>query len=151
LIERAPRRLARPALGAFALAVALAGVGACTDAKRGEAGLVLRAIEVARAAPNDAKRAPTEALAKVACSAPDVCRARDLCADAFRHLVAGVEGESRVREQMRELAPDAAATPERAKALEAELDRAEAELEAARAALRPCEQAATEMRRTHRI
>jgi hypothetical protein len=44
---------------------------------------VARAIEVLRQAPNPAKAAPLAALAKLPCSAPDVCQTRDRCREAY--------------------------------------------------------------------
>lgn len=80
------------ALGALALPWCLLGCPASRDAEVAtSAGHVARAIEALRSAPNDAKRAPLEALAKVSCASPEVCAVRDACQAAYKLHVEAVE------------------------------------------------------------
>ena len=130
-------------------AASWAVVPGCADGARAEADAVRRAIDVARDAPNEAKREPAERLARTPCSAADVCLARDVCADALRHLASGVETGRSVRSAV---AADGGSLDDgRRRALEADLDRADAELAAARAGWGSCEAAVAAMRRAHRI
>ena len=55
------------------------------------AGQVARAVEALRNAPNEAKRAPLEALGKVKCASPEVCAVRDACSKAYTLHVEAVE------------------------------------------------------------
>lgn len=148
--------MTRARAGAIALRLATiaatcSAVG-CPDDHRGEAAEVLRAIDAARDASGVARRGPVDALAHVPCSAPDVCRARDACADAFAHFAAGAEAEARVRASMRALAADGGALPaERLSALDAELDAAQREVDAARAGLDACERESRALRRAHAL
>src|SRR5690242_7148430 len=86
---------ARPAC--LALLVAIAGCGR-SDQERSQAAKVLRALEVVRAAPNQAKRRPADELAHEPCTSPVVCSARDRCAEAYHHLAVGTEAAQRVKD-----------------------------------------------------
>jgi hypothetical protein len=144
---------ARPALIGL-LALLFAGCGK-SDRDRVEAGRVLRALEVVRAASNENKRRPTEELATTPCSSPIVCGARDSCAEAYQHLAVGTAAALRVKseldriEKQMDKQPDAGA--EKMAELASELDRADREIGGARDSLRRCEEAASLMRRTFGI
>jgi hypothetical protein len=125
------------------------------DRDRVEAGHVLRALEVVRAASNENKRRPTDELATTPCSSPIVCGARDSCAEAYQHLARGTEAALRVKSELDRIEkqidkqPDAGA--EKMAELAGELDRADREIGGARDSLRRCEEAASLMRRTFGI
>ncbi len=123
-------------------------IGACENRGREEAAGVMRALDLLRAAPNDHKRAPLEALSRQPCSQPIVCATRDRCAGVYRHLA---DAEARMQEMTESLAKGAPATPEAKNALSSQLDRAEAEIEGFRRELSACEEAASRMRRTYGI
>lgn len=138
------------------LGIAALGAG-CGKGERDrtEAGRVLRALEVVRAAPNENKRRPAEELATTPCSSPIVCGARDSCAEAYQHLARGTDAALRVKneldriEKQMEREPDAGA--DKMAELAGELDRADREIGGARDSLRRCEEAASLMRRTFGI
>lgn len=79
------------ALGALALLWCLAACSSRDAELAASAGQVARGIEALRNAPNDAKRAPLEALAKVTCASPEVCAVRDACHAAYKLHVEAVE------------------------------------------------------------
>jgi hypothetical protein len=125
------------------------------DRDRVEAGRVLRALEVVRAASHDNKRRPAEELATTPCSSPIICGARDSCAEAYQHLARGTDAALRVKneldriEKQMETQPEAGA--DKMAELAGELDRADREIGGARDSLRRCEEAASLMRRTFGI
>jgi hypothetical protein len=125
------------------------------DRNRVEAGRVLRALEVVRAAPNENKRRPADELATTPCSSPVVCGARDSCAEAYQHLATGTAAALRVKNELDRMEgqmqkdPDAGA--DKMAELAGELDRADREIGGARDSLRRCEEAASLMRRTFGI
>jgi hypothetical protein len=125
------------------------------DRGRVEAGRVLRALEVVRAAPNENKRRPADELATTPCSTPVVCGARDSCAEAYQHLATGTAAALRVKNELDRMEgqmqkdPDAGA--DKMAELAGELDRADREIGGARDSLRRCEEAASLMRRTFGI
>ena len=121
---------------------------ACQNRGREEAAGVMRALDLLRAAPNDQKRAPLEALAKVPCSLPTVCAARDHCAGVYRHLA---DAEDRMQAMAETLTKGPPPTAEAKNALSTQLVRAEAEIDDFRRELRVCEEAASRMRRTYGI
>jgi hypothetical protein len=143
------------------LSVSFLGIAALSagcgkgERDRTEAGRVLRALEVVRAAPNENKRRPAEELATTPCSSPIVCGARDSCAEAYQHLARGTDAALRVKneldriEKQMEREPDAGA--DKMAELAGELDRADREIGGARDSLRRCEEAASLMRRTFGI
>jgi hypothetical protein len=152
-------RSGRDRLRTFGIAVLVAAgplIGGCdraADRDRYEASAVLRALEIVRAAPNEAKRRPADELAQVPCTSPIVCGARDSCADAYQHLARGTEAAMRVKselDQMEQHPPDAGAN-EKMTALSNELDRADKEISGAKDGMRKCEEAASLMRRTFGI
>lgn len=129
---------------ALTLASSLVGCGRCPN--RAESSRVLRALDLLIAAPNEAKAEPLQALKEAPCSAPAICDARDRCVFAFQHLVEGMRIEKEVQDGIARLEREGGSTAQ-VDALEAELDRAERELEAARAAIPECERAASDLRR----
>jgi hypothetical protein len=80
-----------PVLGAFALPWCLLACPSHEAEVAASAGHVARAIEAVRNAPNDAKRAPLDALSKTACASPEVCAVRDACSKAYTLHVEAVE------------------------------------------------------------
>lgn len=80
-----------PVLGALALPWCLLACPSRDAEVAASAGQVARAIEAVRNAPNDAKRAPLDALGKTACASPDVCAVRDACSKAYTLHVEAVE------------------------------------------------------------
>jgi hypothetical protein len=130
--------------GALAL---FAGCGRSPD-ERIEAGRVLRALEVVRAAPNEAKRRPAEELSHITCSSPVVCGARDTCAQAYRHLALGTEAAMHVKKELDNLEREPSVDGGRIAELSTELDQAGAEIDGARESMHGCEEAASLMRRT---
>jgi len=133
--------------GVLTLALALLAFG-CRDRGREEAVRVMRALEQVRAAPNDRKQTPVEALAMVPCSQPIVCAARDRCAGVYQHLA---QAEDRMRGMSESLKHDPPRTTEAIAELSSQLDRAEAEVNGFRQELSGCEEAASLMRRTYGI
>jgi hypothetical protein len=139
------------------LAVAVAFGAGCdkSDRDRAEAGRVLRALEVVRAAPNENKRRPADELRTTPCSSPIVCGARDSCADAYQHLARGTDAALRVKSELDRLEKQIETQPEagaeKMTELAGELDRADREIGGARDSLRRCEEAASLMRRTFGI
>jgi hypothetical protein len=121
---------------------------ACKSSGREEAAGVMRALDLLRDAPADLKKDPTEALARVPCSLPIVCAARDRCAGVYRHLA---EAEGRMQSIKERILRDPPKTAQAVAELEAELDRAQIEVNGFARELRGCEQAASLMRRTYGI
>jgi hypothetical protein len=142
--------------GIFAVA---AGCERSADRERYEASAVLRALEVVRAAPNEAKRRPADELAHTPCTSAVVCGARDSCAQAYQHLAIGTEAALRVKSELDRLEQSPApATQDGGKSpadqmaeLSSELDRADKEISGAKESMRKCEEAASLMRRTYGI
>jgi len=120
----------------------------CGNRGRDEAAGVMRALDLLRAAPDDQKRGPLEALSRVPCSRPVVCAARDRCAGVYRHLA---DAEDRMQAMTERLANDPPRTAEAKDAFKSQLDRAEAEIDDFRRELGSCEQAASRMRLTFGI
>ena len=138
----------------LALSAGMAAPGtACgrRDHDRSEAAKVLRALEVVRAAPNEAKRRPADELAHEPCSSSLVCSARDSCAEAYQHLARGTEAALRVKKELDKVEGDLQVSPAKMTELSKELDRADTEISGARDSLRRCEEAASLMRRTFGI
>jgi hypothetical protein len=81
----------RPSSRKLALAAFL---GACSGNQEAgakhSAARVTRAVEVLRAAPNPAKAALLDGLARLPCDGPDVCETREVCAAAFGLHVEGL-------------------------------------------------------------
>lgn len=121
------------------------------DRDRSEAAHVLRALEVVRAASNENKRRPTDELARVPCSSPVVCEARDSCAEAYQHLARGTDAALRVKSELDRLEKQPDAGEGKMAELSNELDRADTEIGGARKSLSRCEEAASLMRRTFGI
>src|SRR5262245_21061424 len=121
------------------------------DHDRAEAARVLRALEVVRAAPNEAKRRPADELAHAACSSTIVCGARDSCAEAYQHLARGTEAALRVKSELDKLEDKPPIPADKMAELSSELDRADSEISGAKDSLRRCEEAASLMRRTFGI
>jgi len=138
-----------PALAGSVLALS----AACgkDDRDRVEAGRVLRALEVVRAAPNENKRRPADELATTPCSSPIVCGARDSCAEAYHHLAVGTAAALRVKNELDRIEKQPEAGADKMSELASELDRADREIGGARDSLRRCEEAASLMRRTFGI
>jgi hypothetical protein len=139
----------------FALLAVTQGCGK-ENRDRLEAGRVLRALEVVRAAPNENKRRPADELALTPCSSPIVCSARDSCAEAYKHLARGTDAALRVKHELDriERQPEAGAekmAEEKMAELAGELDLADREIGGAKDSLRRCEEAASLMRRTFGI
>ncbi|MET0594238.1 MAG: hypothetical protein ABW133_16170 [Polyangiaceae bacterium] len=142
------------ASGGAVIAALLASMGCDkSDRDRIQAGQVLRALEVVRAAPNENKRRPADELATTPCSSPIVCGARDSCAEAYQHLARGTDSALRVKNELDriEKIADTDAGRERMTELAAELDHADREIGGARESLKRCEEAASLMRRTFGI
>jgi hypothetical protein len=138
----------------FGTALALASSGCDkSDRDRIQAGHVLRALEVVRAAPNENKRRPADELATTPCASPIVCGARDSCAEAYQHLARGTDAALRVKSELDRIEKviDTDAGAERMRELGLELDKADREIAGARDSLRRCEEAASLMRRTFGI
>jgi hypothetical protein len=134
---------------AAVLVVALPlSVAACSTRGRDEAAAVMRALDVVRDAPADQKQAPAEALARVPCSLPIVCEARDRCAGVYRHLA---DAERRMHAIKERLSQDPPKSAEAIAELTDQLARAEIELDGFEQELRGCERAASLMRRTYGI
>ena len=144
-----PPRLAIASFAAFALAVTQ-GCGK-EGRDRLEAGRVLRALEVVRAAPNENKRRPADELALLPCSSPIVCGARDNCAEAYKHLARGTEAALRVKNELDRIERQPEAGADKMAELASELDLADREIGGAKDSLRRCEEAASLMRRTFGI
>jgi hypothetical protein len=147
---------ARFFLDGVTLFAALVATGsACDrgDRDRVQAGHVLRALEVVRAAPNENKRRPADELATTPCASPIVCGARDNCAEAYQHLARGTDAALRVKNELDriEKVVDTDAGVERMRELGVELDKADREIAGARDSLRRCEEATSLMRRTFGI
>jgi hypothetical protein len=121
------------------------------DQDRSQAAKVLRALEVVRSAPNEAKRRPVDELAHEPCSSPIVCGARDRCAEAYQHLARGTEAALRVKSELDKLENQPPIGAEKMAELSSELDRADTEINGAKDSLRQCEEAASLMRRTFGI
>lgn len=126
------------------LASMLAGCSKCPN--RMEASRVLGAFDKLLAAPNEKKAEPLHELAESPCSAPVICEARDKCKAAFGHLVEGMRTEKVVKDAIVKIEAEGG-SKERLDALEAELDRAEQELNAAKAGIPECERAVSDLRR----
>ena len=141
--------LAIASFAAFALAVTQ-GCGK-EGRDRLEAGRVLRALEVVRAAPNENKRRPADELALTPCSSPIVCGARDNCAEAYKHLARGTEAALRVKNELDRIERQPEAGADKMAELASELDLADREIGGAKDSLRRCEEAASLMRRTFGI
>lgn len=107
---------------------------------------MLGALDALIAASNEEKAEPLRELQAAPCSAPVICETRDKCAGAFSHLVEGMRTERLVKDAISRIEKEGGSR-ERIDALEAELDRAERELNAAREALPECERAASDLRR----
>jgi hypothetical protein len=122
-----------------------------SDQGRSEAAKVLRALEVVRAASNEAKRRPAEELAHATCSSPIVCDARDRCAEAYQHLARGTEAAMRVKSELDRLETSPPIAPEKMAELSNALDLADSEIHGAKESLTRCEEAASLMRRTFGI
>jgi hypothetical protein len=135
-------------LGGVVAMVAGCGKG---DRDRVEAGHVLRALEVVRAAPNENKRRPADELATTPCSSPIVCGARDSCAEAYQHLARGTDAALRVKNELDRIEKQPEGGADKMTELASELDRADREIGGARDSLRRCEEAASLMRRTFGI
>jgi hypothetical protein len=121
------------------------------DRERSEAAKVLRALEVVRAAPNEAKRRPADELAHEPCSSPVVCGARDRCAEAYQHLAVGTEAALRVKSELDKLENAPPVAPSKMAELSNALDLADREISGAKDSMRQCEEAASLMRRTFGI
>jgi hypothetical protein len=136
-----------------ALALAMATIAACGrgDQDRSQAAKVLRALEVVRAAPNQAKRRPADELAHEPCSSPVVCGARDRCAEAYQHLALGTEAAQRVKDELDLLETKPPVPPEKMAELSGALDLADREISGAKDSMQKCEEAASLMRRTFGI
>jgi hypothetical protein len=134
----------------LAVALTLAGCGR-TDQDRSQAAKVLRALEVVRAAPNEAKRRPADELAHAPCSSPIVCGARDRCAEAYHHLAIGTEAAQRVKDELDRLEMKPPVPPDKMAELSGALDLADREISGAKDSMRQCEEAASLMRRTFGI
>ena len=135
----------------FTTAVAIMGCGSKENRDRVEASLVLRALEVVRAASNENKRRPADELSTTPCSSPIVCGARDNCAEAYQHLARGTEAALRVKIELDRIEKQPDAEPSQMTELASELDRADREIGGAKDSLRRCEEAASLMRRTFGI
>jgi hypothetical protein len=131
----------------LAVALVLPAV-ACKSSGREEAAGVMRALDLLRDAPADQKETPTEALARVPCSLPIVCAARDRCAGVYRHMA---EAEGRMQSIRERISRDPPKTAQGVADLTAELDRAQAEVNGFARELGGCEEAASLMRRTYGI
>jgi hypothetical protein len=140
-------------VAAGALVFAVANAYGCDQRERDrvEAGRVLRALEVVRAAPNEGKRRPAEELSHLTCTSPVICTARDSCADAYRHLALGTETALRVKDELDKLEREPKADRDKMSQLSTELDRADIEITGARESMLRCEEAASLMRRTFGI
>jgi hypothetical protein len=151
-VELAPFTQATIERGAVLVAVLLV-LGACDrgDRDRAEAGKVLRALDVVRAAPNEGKRRPAEELSFTVCTSSIVCGARDSCAEAYRHLAIGTETALRVKSELDKLDREPRADQDKIGRLSSELDRADHEMNGARDSMLRCEEAASLMRRTFGI
>jgi hypothetical protein len=90
-------------------------------------------------------------LAKVACTAPVVCEARDRCVEVYQHLARGMEAQERVAAELGKLEASPPIPKEKILELSAEVDRADREVDDAKAGLAGCEQAASLMRRLYGI
>jgi hypothetical protein len=142
-------RFAIPTLVGFIFALqASCGKG---DRDRVEAGRVLRALEVVRAAPNENKRRPADELGMTPCSSPIVCGARDSCAEAYKHLARGTDAALRVKSELDRIENQPEAGADKMAEIASELDLADREIGGARDTLRRCEEAASLMRRTFGI
>jgi hypothetical protein len=140
------------ALSLAGIVMLLVGCGRSErDRDRSEAGSVLRALEIVRAAPNENKRRPAEELSHMPCSSPIVCGARDSCAEAYQHLARGTDAALRVKSELDRLDKHPEAAKEKMAELSSELDRADREISGARESLTRCEEAASLMRRTFGI
>jgi hypothetical protein len=122
-----------------------------SDRGRSEASNVLRALEVVRAAPNEAKRRPADELAREPCSSEVVCDARDRCAEAYQHLARGTEAAMRVKSELDRLETTPPIAAEKMGELSSALDLADSEISGAKAGLSRCEEAASRMRQTFGI
>ena len=134
----------------LAIGAAFTGCGRSGE-ERSQAAHVLRALEVVRAAPNQAKRRPADELAHQACSSPIVCDTRDRCAEAYRHLAIGTEAAQRVKDELDRLEMKPPVLPEKMAELSGALDLADREISGAKESMRQCEEAASLMRRTFGI
>jgi hypothetical protein len=132
------------------VALAIPGCGR-SDQERSQAAKVLRALEVVRAAPNQAKRRPADELAHEPCTSPVVCSARDRCAEAYRHLALGTEAAQHVKDELDQLESKPPVPPEKMAELSGALDLADREISGAKDSMRQCEEAASLMRRTFGI
>lgn len=128
----------------IALALSFLGCSKCPN--RHEASRILLHFDRLIAAPNDQKAGPLRDLEASPCSAEVICQARDQCSSAFGHLVRGMAMERKVHAAIEEMEREGG-SQEMIDALEAELDGAERELNAAKAAIPECERAASDLRR----
>jgi hypothetical protein len=135
------------------LGLVLGAASGCdrSDQGRSEASKVLRALEVVRAASNEAKRRPAEELAHEPCSSPVVCDARDRCAEAYQHLALGTEAALRVKSELDRLEATPPIAAEKMAELSNALDLADREINGAKTSLGKCEEAASRMRRAFGI
>jgi hypothetical protein len=65
--------------------------------ERAEAGLITRAIDVLREAPNAQKGALLDGLKSVSCAAPDLCELQRVCVDGYGQHVAALSETERVK------------------------------------------------------
>ena len=147
----ATRRMARATSMGRGLAALVVVLAACHGSSKPEAERVLRALEELRNATNVHKAPLVRALADAPCTDAVVCAMRDRCADAYGHLARGVAGERHVRDRIARLEADPPDGTAPVDELNAELKRAEGDLDTAQRSMAACEQATATLRQKYGI
>jgi hypothetical protein len=148
--NRSSRTLVLRGFVQFALLSALcAGCGSEKEQElRREAARVSRAVDVLRAAPNDAKPPRLAALRATECAAQDVCDVKRACMAAYEHHLAAMNG---TRAATHAVGADGALTPDAARAAAELTERSEEELNKAKDLNRQCLALQGALRRKHRL
>jgi hypothetical protein len=139
-------RGARVAIFCVWLAQSTACVSEAEQRARADAERMSRSVTALRDAPNAAKRPLLDALSRVPCSAPDVCRLQQVCVAAYRTHIQAFEQSQSLRNTL-----DAdAASAQQVAPLGPLLRTLELQLGQARKAAERCAELEGEVARAHR-
>jgi hypothetical protein len=119
----------------------------CDNTARRESDALLAAVDQYRRAENPAKAERAQAVLAVACTAPDVCAARDACLAAINPTVRALTLKDEVAATLADIeahrgSPDASDLP-------GKLDDAESSLKSGHAKMGGCEKALADLRLHH--
>lgn len=129
------------------LLIASLALAACgqEQERRIEAERVVLVVDQLIAADLRSKAPALDRLRAAACTLPEVCRLRDVCADAFAPVAEGARLQREARELLDRHDPALSADVDR------KLDEAERHYADAKKKIDPCLAAATEVRQKHRL